>query len=289
MSNSEPGRDDPRTARRLAVIAMLAVATALMLVIGVVVTTALEQHTATTPLPPATTPTVTAGTPSIRPTTVPGRPTTSPAQPGRIFRYQALWPFGSEQDAAVWQHAYRTGGSQPWHLDAAKTALSFTTGFLGFDEVNKVVRRTVRGDDATIAVGYSTGTTTLSVAAVVHLRRIGQGGDAPWEVVGTRDTSLTLDRPRYGATVSSPVIVGGRITGVDEAIRVEVRQPSANGVLGSYCCLPVGGQGSRWSASVFFRDPTDDVLVIVASTGGHYQAVEQFAVTAVQPWSKGGF
>lgn len=292
MSNADPGRGskDQRTIRRLSVIATLAVATALALVIGIVVTTTLDHDTTTTPLPPATTSTAPASTPATRPTTPPGTPKTSPTptQPGRIFRYQAMWPFGSEQDAAVWQQAYRTRGSQPWHLDPAQTALSFTMGFLGFDEVNKVISRTVRGDDATVAVGYSTGTTTPSVAAVVHLRRIGQGNDAPWEVVGTRDNSLTLDRPGYGSTVTSPLTVGGRITGVDESIRVEVRQHSSSAVLGSYCCQPAGGERSPWSATVSYRGATDDVLVIVASTGGHYQAVEQFAVTAIRPRSKGG-
>jgi hypothetical protein len=208
-------------------------------------------------------------------------PTSTPS--GRVFRYQALWPFGSEQDAAVWQQAYRKSGSQPWHLDAAQTALSFTTGFLGFNEVNTVVARNVRGDDATVTVGYRTGTTTPSVAAVLHLRRIGQGQDAPWEVVGSRDTTLTLDRPGYGSVAASPLKVGGRITGVDEAIRVEVRQRSSNSVLGSYCCVPAGGERSPWSATVPFRGATDGVLVVVASTGGHYQGVEQFAITAVRP------
>ncbi|GAA3592669.1 hypothetical protein [Kribbella ginsengisoli] len=280
-----PRPEDPRTSRRLSVIAVIAAATALALAVAVLVATTLkDSRPAGTPLPTAT---VTATRPPV--TTVPPPPTITPSPvptptpSRRVFRYQAVWPFGSEQDAAVWQQAYRKSGSQPWHLDAAQTALSFTMGFLSFDEVNTVVSRTVRGDDATVAVGYRTGTTTPSVAAVLHLRRIGQGEDAPWEVVGSRDTSLTLDRPGYGSFAGSPLRVGGRITGVDEAIRIEVRQHSSNTVLGAYCCVPAGGEHTPWSASVFFRGATDDVLVIVASTGGHYQAVEKFAITAVRP------
>jgi hypothetical protein len=283
--------DDQRSSRRLSIIAVLAAATALALMIGFIVATAVKDSPTSILLPTATTSATVTPSPSTHtPTARPSTPTPSPTPtvPQRVFRYQALWPFGSEQEAAVWQRAYRTGGAQPWHLDAAQTALSFTTGFLGFDEVNTVVARTVRGDDATVSVGYRTESPTPSIAAVVHLRRIGQGEDAPWEVVGTRDRTLTLDRPRYGAIGASPLTVGGRITGLDEAIRVEVRQHSSSQVLGSYCCVPAGGERSPWSATVRYRTGTGGVLVIVASTGGHYQAVEQFAVTAVRIRDQGG-
>ncbi|MFI5696416.1 hypothetical protein ACIA58_31455 [Kribbella sp. NPDC051586] len=199
----------------------------------------------------------------------------------RMFRYQPLWPFTSEDAAAAWQEAYRSGGKQPWHLDPGQTALSFTTGFLRFDEINLVVSRSVRGDEAFVSVGYRADTNPPSVAAVIHLARFGQGNDAPWEVVGTRDTSLTLTQPRYGAVASSPLTVAGRITGVDEAIRVDVRQASTADRLGTSCCVAAGGQNQPWSAQVTFQGATDPAVVVVASTGGHYQGVEAFAITAI--------
>ncbi|TCC16092.1 hypothetical protein E0H50_40870 [Kribbella sindirgiensis] len=199
-----------------------------------------------------------------------------------MFRYQPLWPFTSAADAAAWQRAYRSDGKQPWHLDAAQTALAFTTGFLDFDEIDLVVAKSVRGDEAYVSVGYRAEGNRPSVAAVLHLARLGQGSDAPWEVVGSRDSSLTLTRPRYGAAAGSPLSVGGRITGVDEAIRVDVRQASSDARLGTYCCVAAGGENQPWSAQVSFRTPADPVVVIVASTGGHYQGVEAFAVTAIR-------
>jgi hypothetical protein len=48
------------------------------------------------------------------------------------FGYQALWPFSTPAEAQAWQQSYRSGGHSPWHLDADQTALSFTTGYLGF-------------------------------------------------------------------------------------------------------------------------------------------------------------
>jgi len=275
-------KDGLRRVRWLSISAAVLAVVAMATVVGVIVFSDTDDEPATTPLPTASAPAGTTGRPSTTPSSpVPSTTKPSPTARPRVFRYQPLWPFASERDAAAWQQVYRAGGHQPWHLDAGQTALSFTTGFLGFDEVDTIVSRTVQGDDATVAVGYRTGSTWQSVAAVVHLGRIGQGDDAPWEVVGTRDTSLTLDRPGYGSAASSPVVVGGRITGVDEAIRVDVRQVSSEAPLGTFCCVPAGGERSHWSGQVSFHGATDAVLVIVASTGGHYQGVERFAVTAV--------
>ncbi|MEV0804039.1 hypothetical protein AB0I34_40550 [Kribbella sp. NPDC050281] len=222
-------------------------------------------------------PTPTTSEPSPGPTTT--RRTPSPTV--RPFAYQPLWPFSSAAAAAAWQRSYRASGHQPWHLDAEQTALSFTTGYLGFTEVDRIVSTSVIGDQARIGVGYQ-GEGRASLAAMLHLVKLGQGQDAPWEVVGTIDSTLTLDRPRYGAKVSSPMTVGGRITGVDESIRVAVRQLSSAEPIGTFCCVPAGGDRQPWSARVAFAGAADPALTIVVSTGGHLQDVERFAITAVR-------
>jgi hypothetical protein len=73
--------------------------------------------------------------------------------------------------------------------------------------------------------------------AVVHLVRWGGGGTSPWEVVGTDDTTFSLTGPVDGATVSSPVTVGGRICGVDQNNPVQLRTATSS-LVGNYCCLP---------------------------------------------------
>jgi hypothetical protein len=228
-----------------------------------------------------------AGPTSTRPPATPGTPTPATSLTPttvRPFRYQPLWPFASEKAATAWQLRYRVGGQQPWHLDAEQTALAFTTGYLGFTEIDKVVSHPIRGDDARITVGYQNSDGSNSVAAVLHLVRIGGGSDAPWEVVGTDDTMLTLDRPKYGAAVSSPLTVSGRITGVDESIRIDVRQLSSAVPIGTYCCVTAGHDRQPWSARVGFHGATDQIaLTIVASTGGHVQGVERFAITGIRP------
>jgi hypothetical protein len=94
--------------------------------------------------------------PTVTSTPKPAAPSpTQQVPPGtQTFRYQPLWPFASVADAAAWQREYRDGGQQPWHLDPDQTALSFTTGFLGFTEIDQVVDRSIEGDEAWISVGY---------------------------------------------------------------------------------------------------------------------------------------
>ena len=77
------------------------------------------------------------------------------------------------------------------------------------------------------------------------------------------------------------MLTGGRITGVDEGIRVQVRQPSSAAPLGTSCCTPAGGNDQPWKQSVSFSGARDPVLTIVATTGGHVAEVERFTVTAV--------
>jgi hypothetical protein len=228
-------------------------------------------------------------TPLVSPTSLPSSigtpvPTTlTPSVPYR-FGYQPLWPFRTQQEAHDWQQSYRAGGHQPWHLDADQTALSFTEGYLGYTDIDRVTRHVVGAVDAHVAVGYVTTGSRTVVAAVIHLARFGTGSDAPWEIVGTDDTpDFTLELPRYGATVASPASVGGRVSGVDESIRVEVHQPTSSARLGASCCLPAGGTDSPWKTEVSFAGAGDPVLTISASTGGHLQSVERFAVTGVRP------
>jgi hypothetical protein len=283
MSETGSGRQPDRLVRDVRARWAIAVACLAIVALAVVMVVMINNSGGSSGGSPAPGATVTQAGPTATVTATP-EPSPSPATSTparRTFRYQPLWPFTSEDGAAAWQQAYRSGGKQPWHLDAGQTALSFTTGFLGFDEINLVVARSVRGDEAFVSVGYRPDRNRPSVAAVIHLARFGQGNDAPWEVVGTRDTRLTLTQPRYGATARSPLTVGGRITGVDEAIRVDVRQASTADRLGTSCCVAAGGQNQPWTAQVTFQGATDPAVVVVASTGGHYQGVEAFAVTAV--------
>jgi len=241
------------------------------------------------PVPSAQQPTA---SPTTGPTANPTGSVTTPAGPAApsrepvvpAFRFLPLWPFGSVADAVAWQREALPGGHQPWHLDIGRTALSFTNSYLRFDNVDRILGVTTSGDQAWASVGYRTENGQDHVSAIVHLARIGRGADRerPWEVVGSRDTALALTTPRYGSTVSSPVTTGGRITGVDEALRVQVRSLGHAGVLGEVVGVPAGGENAPWSVRVAFRAAPGSVLTIVVSTGGHAgPGVERFAITGV--------
>jgi hypothetical protein len=218
-----------------------------------------------------------SGEPSGPPTTTP----TTTAPPAYEFGSQPLWPFRTQAEADAWLVSSAEGHS-PWHASAEMTAQAFTTGYLGFGEIDLVTSEDVGDTEAWIGVGYEAEPGVISTSAVIHLVRFGPDPDAPWEVVGTRDTALTLDTPSYGSAVSSPVTVGGTVTGVDESLRVQVRQQSSEAPLGESCCLPAGGEGTPWESSVAFSGAADEALTIVVSTGGHVQDVEIFAITGVR-------
>jgi hypothetical protein len=191
--------------------------------------------------------------------------------------YQPLWPFGSYQQSLGWQHG--NPGSQPWHLDAGQTALAFTRSYLGFTEIDRVISIEQDAAGAHVGVGYRNPAGTLATAAVLHLVRYGTGTGNPWEVVGSDDTTLLLETPDYGSTVSSPLVVGGHITGVDESIRLSARSLTGGLVSASVQSIPAGGERQPWHGTISFTG--HGVLSLVASTGGHLQAVERFAVQGV--------
>ncbi|GIH71341.1 hypothetical protein Mth01_35940 [Sphaerimonospora thailandensis] len=218
-------------------------------------------------------------------------PSSSPNDDASLVagRYQPLWPFADHAQARSWTLSYRSGGHQPWHLDADQTALSFTQGYLGFKDIDRVISRTVKGTHARVAVGFrgEEGGRAMT-AAVLHLVKFGDEADAPWEVVGTDDTTLSLTTPAYGASVASPVQAGGRITGVDESIRVQARHPASEDALGESGPVQAGGTDQPWSATLAFHATPGQTVTLVVSTGGHIAEVERFAVTGVRLTPGGG-
>jgi acyl dehydratase len=209
-------------------------------------------------------------------------PAPAPAPAGTPFGYQPLFPFASLADAQAWQASYASGGHQPWHLSADLTAVAFSQGYLGFSAINKVAGHSISGGDAHVTVGLTLPNGHISSAAIIHLVKYGTGKNVPWEVVGTDDTGLTLDVPAYGSTVTSPVKIGGTITGVDENLRADVRTLGTAPTVGTFCCLAAGGQASPWSFTVPFQTSPGQVITIVVHTGGHVAPVERFAVTGAR-------
>jgi hypothetical protein len=286
-------------------------------VIGVAVATAAIVNTPTahhiTPAGPSNSVVPTPSAPSSatatanpRPSTLPtvtSHPRTSPSVPevsasgprgtcyfaefvcrvpaGYVF-YQPLWPFTDYAQARQWETVDGPAGHQPWHADPSSTALSFVNGYLGFSDIDLVTSTNLDGDEARIGVGYALPSGQKHTAAVLHLVRFSAtvgNTNAGWEVVGSDDTDFSLEQPAYGSQVSSPMTVGGHITGVDENIVVDVKDHSGSVLTGTPAGIPAGGQKSPWHASVSFHG--SGVLIIVAFTGGHLTQHERFAIQGV--------
>jgi hypothetical protein len=196
------------------------------------------------------------------------------------FPYQPLWPFADQAAAETWLRDRRPVGDSLWHADPAATALKFAREFLGFTDLDRTTTANVQPREAWIGVGQADPRGESLTVATVHLARLGPAADAPWEVVGTEDTELTLDTPAYGSPVQPLLTVGGTISGVDESLHVQARQLS--GLIGEFCCLPAGGQSSPWSATVPISPAQPGAVTVVVSTGGHYANIERFAITGLQ-------
>lgn len=200
-------------------------------------------------------------------------------------RFQPLWPFSSEAEAARWQQARRKSDEPAWQLDADRTALKFTQEFLGYANIDKVVGaapRALDSGEARIDVGFDAPNGAPITAAVLHLARIGVGDDAPWEIVGAEGEMLLLDTPGYGAAVTSPLEVSGRITGVDESLTVQVRVKGRAEPAGEVSGIPAGGDNAPWSVQVPFTADPGSVLTVAVSSGGHIAEVEHFAITGAR-------
>jgi hypothetical protein len=293
---------DISTARRRWITPALAAAAVAALAIGasIALTVRSEHHHAAPAVTPSTiSPTLPSPVPSPSvphqsPTTgapsspAPSASATTPTPPAAPvpapayeFGYQPLWPFANLASAQAWQAAHRSNGVQPWHADPAQTALSFTQGYLGLTEINRVTSTRVTSEGAYVGVGYRDLNGGTHTSAVLFLVRFGPDADSPWEVVGSDDTTFSLEQPAYGSTVQSPMLVGGHITGSDENIRVTVRSLAGTAPVGGSCCQPAGGNGTAWAMSVPFSASAGQVLTIVATTGGHLQTVERFAIQGV--------
>lgn len=201
------------------------------------------------------------------------------------FEFVPLWPFRDEAEAVEWQAGYRTNGVEPWHLDAEMTALAFTQEYLGMRTVDQVVdasRGIAGGSERFVGVGFAAPNGAQITAAVLHLARIGGGDDAPWEVVGSEGGTLSVEAPRYGAKVASPLAVRGHITGVDESLTVQIRVHGRTEPVGMVSGIAAGGTDDPWSATVPYTAAPGSVLTIAVSTGGHIAEVEHFAVTGAR-------
>lgn len=172
-------------------------------------------------------------------------------------------------------------GYEPWRLDAGEVALLFISQYLGFADLGKIINVRIDAEHAWVRIGFNNPNGQPIIAAELRLVRFGTGEHAPWEVVDTEDSTLTLATPSYGTTVTSPLSLGGRISGVDESLRIQVRQLNQLQPLGEVSGIPAGGIDEPWEAIIPFTATSPAILTVIVSSGGHIAPVERFAIIGV--------
>jgi hypothetical protein len=212
-------------------------------------------------LSPGVTPTDTASEttdPSPSPTTVPIAHGTFPKL--------AIFPFNSAPEEATWETAY-ADGHQPWKADPTAVSQLWVQNYLGYGDVDQVVSKTVNAASADVTLGRTMTAEqkrTVSVT-VVHLVKYANA----WIVVGATDpaaapNALSLSSPAAGTLASSPLKVTGPGYGVDEAIKLDVRDARSATSYG-VGHASFGSGTPEWSASVSFTQPTGPDGVLIAS------------------------
>jgi hypothetical protein len=194
------------------------------------------------------------------PTATP-QPTAPPAGSDFSTTPPMLWPFTSDNEARSWE---RSPGPRTWASDPDQVTRHFVQDFLGITGASTTL---VSGDcidcpsqhRPTTVIGVTVG--GRRVAAV----QLAQVSDAkgPWTVTGVLGADLTITSPRPGAAVSSPLSVTGRITGVDENVRL--RLITATGKEIATAGAPAGS-AVPWQGTLAWADPSWTTAGIVGTT-----------------------
>lgn len=202
-------------------------------------------------------PNVGSETPS---TSAPAVPTTNTE-----FPELAIFPFTSAAAEQQWETDLADGGSN-WQTQPVDVATRWVADFLDAPSVDRVLSQTpVDGGDAVdVTLGRVIEGENPNAVPVtkVHLVQFGKA----WIVTDASDPMgyLTVSTPEPGAAISSPVDVTGPAFGVDEGLKVEVRDATSSTSYGD-ANTSFGGGSGNWSVSVHFQDPTGIVGALVAT------------------------
>ncbi|MBV9292121.1 MAG: hypothetical protein JO222_06700, partial [Frankiales bacterium] len=181
------------------------------------------------------------------------------------FPKHAIFPFTSSADEKSWESGFLSGGHSPWKADPVAVATTWVTAYLQQPTVDQLVSKTVTpAGTAVVTLGRTMTAEQGQTVAVtdVHLVRFGKG----WVVVGATDpqNQLKLSGPKAGSLAVSPLSVTGPGFGVDEAVRVQVRDAVSPKSYGEGT-TGFGNGTPQWSVNVPFTRPSGRGGALVAT------------------------
>ncbi|MCU1601477.1 MAG: hypothetical protein JWO22_2186 [Frankiales bacterium] len=184
------------------------------------------QQTPGTPAPSVTEP-----SPSTEPSVT---PSTAGGGLNHAFENPAIWPFTSAQEIADWKTTYPYAGD--------KTALvqHYLKDVLSLDGTFTLTKPCESCDLVDISLaGRKVGQAALE--------RFFLDGDPVYTISTIGETDLKVAAPTDGEAISSPTRVSGRLTGVDENVRITLVD-SQGGQLGT--TTAPAGTAVPWEGSV---------------------------------------
>lgn len=148
---------------------------------------------------------------------------------------QMFWPHGTSS-----------------YTQAKDAAVAFAKDYLRMPEVAQIEGASGSGDTATVDLGRQLPSESKQNVTVmsVHLQK----ANGAWYVQAVSANALGID----GVQAGNPAIVSGKGTGVDEVLRVEVRDGTGT-VIGS-THQSFGGDNTGWSARVTYSGTPDSVV-----------------------------
>lgn len=180
--------------------------------------------------------------------------TVRPSQPIAEPDGTTLWPFTSAAEAQAWQPT----GPYPWAGDILATAEHFATDYLGITGLRGFQPNAVDG-----TVGLQSGQPDrrkISAVKLVHYESA--DGKRVWTVESVA-TDMSVTSPTAGAAISSPTSVTGRITGVDENVRLRLLTSAGKEIANGGA--PAGSE-VPWQGTLTWSDTSWTTAGIVGTT-----------------------
>jgi len=143
--------------------------------------------------------------------------------------------------------------------DPAGAARGFAVDFLGFTD--PLLGEYMAGDSRSGEIEVRP--ESRGPATTVFVRRL---GDDTWWVLGSATEHITVERPATGATITSPVAVGGEALAFEGHVVVEVRQDGTAGPIGTGSVTGGGGPSAPFEGEITFTEPTADYGALVFLT-----------------------
>jgi hypothetical protein len=192
----------------------------------------------------------------------PSQTTTPQPIANKQFPAQGIFPFTDATAEQGWEQDYANGGTT-WEADPTQVATHWVQNYLDQPSVDRVISTADDNGDKVVTLGrvlQGEGNNLFAVTAV----RLTSYGNA-WIVTGASDPNnyMSISSPLPGSTIVTPATVTGPGFGVDEGLRLDVRDATSATSYGT-ATLTVGNGINQWRQPVNFNRPNSPVGVLVA-------------------------